>query len=855
MGSQTPRISSIPPYVATVGTEVVDLTRMIGMALDPWQELVVNAGLGVDEHGEWAASEVGLVVPRQNGKALELSTPILTVTGWTTIGDIERGQHVYGADGSPTMVVACSDVMSDQDCYEVEFTDGAVYTVAGDHLWLVKDKEWSPRNSRGGVTRTPEWQVLSTRHIAPRVGRVRSGNGRNEYKYRVRCDAIPETPEVELPIDPYLLGYWLGNGTSRAGVVTCGLDDTEYVVDRLRSASASISRVITSENSKAVTVGFYLQKYRDHDDGFMPRARALNLLQNKHIPEIYLAASPKQRLALLAGLMDSDGSICTTGVSPQVEFCTCFPQLADGFMRLIRSLGVKARKHQGTTAYNGKQCKARYRFAWTPTFNPFEMPRKADKFRLPSSKRHELMSIVRVTPVESVPVRCIQVANPDGVYLVGHLFTPTHNSVIAEIVCLHAIYMRHVKVVYTAHLMATSRRLRERIQLLIEANPDFDREVKQIRTSNEEQSIILKPPKDLVMGAGARFVRSTPEPPRMDFVARSSSSARGWTDYDLLIFDEAFALDISHIGALMPIMFARSHWQIWYLSMAGMVKSAALRQVRQRGIEGDEGLAYLEWSVDEERYRADPDAVACDPAAHAQSNPALGRRVKHLTIIRAQRSMDPKEFAREVLGVWDDEHGEPLIDVDRLRALSEPMPALATVTVMAFDCSPGLTSGAIAVAGYRADGIPHVEITGSRDGVLDHRNGVDWMVGRIQELDAECGPVGWVMDGTSASKALLTELARAGIEPVRLLGKDLAQALGVLLKATADPEGNKLRVSPQQDVFDAVRVARKRDVVDDWVLSRKTSQADITCVTSLAMALHGLAVHGVALYDVLESIH
>ena len=436
------------------------------------------------------------------------------------------------------------------------------------------------------------------------------------------------------------------------------------------------------------------------------------------------------------------------------------------------------------------------------------------------------------------------------------LVTPRQQgkTIIAEIVCLHAMYMRHVKIVYTAHLMATSRRLRERIQLIIETNPDFQREVKQIRTANEEQSIVLKPPDTLIMGSDTKFVRRVTESPRMDFVARTSSSARGWTDYDLLVFDEAFALDVSHIDALMPIMFARSHWQIWYLSMAGMVKSAALRQVRQRGIEGDEGLAYLEWSVDEHRYRSDPETVARDPAAHAQSNPALGRRIKHLTIVRAQRSMNPRGFAREVLGVWDDEYGEPILDLERLIGLSEPMPILATVTVMSFDCSPGLTSGAIAVAGYRADGIPHLEITG-RDGVLDHRPGVEWMVGRIRELDTECHPVGWVMDGASPSKALLTDLARAGIEPVRLMGRDLAQALGVLLAAVADPEGNKLRISPQQDVYDAVRVAKKRDVVDDWVLSRKASEADITCITAPAMALHGLAVHGVALYDVLESVY
>lgn len=407
-------------------------------------------------------------------------------------------------------------------------------------------------------------------------------------------------------------------------------------------------------------------------------------------------------------------------------------------------------------------------------------------------------------------------------------------SVIAEIVCLHAIFVRRVKVVYTAHLMATSRRLRERIQALIEANPDLQREVKQIRTANEEQSITLK--------SGAR----------MDFVARTASAARGWSDYDVLVFDEAFALDPGHVGALMPIMFARSAWQIWYLSMAGMVNSTALRQVRQRGINGDDGLAYFEWSVDEHAYRTNPEAVATDPRYHAQANPALGIRIKPATIVRAQRTMDPVEFAREVLCVWDSEYGEPLIHADQVKRLVDDNSRIVSDVVFAFDVHTGLTSGAIGVAGFRSDGIAHVEITGRE--TIDHRPGVGWMVNRIVELDEMWHPVAWVMDGSGPARALLTELQARGIEPQLLLGKDLAQASMAFLKAANAPRADQLRILPQQDLFDAITLAKKRDVVDDWVFSRKGSGSDISCLMVAAMALHGLAVHGVSLYDVLESV-
>jgi hypothetical protein len=421
---------------------------------------------------------------------------------------------------------------------------------------------------------------------------------------------------------------------------------------------------------------------------------------------------------------------------------------------------------------------------------------------------------------------------------------------IVEAAALHALYLRRSKIVYTAHLMATSRKIRERIQYLIEGVPDLDKEVKQIRVANEEQSIALKPPPVVITDSGPA---TRAEAARMDFVARTGASARGWAGYDLIFFDEAFALTAAMVGALMPIMFARANWQLWYVSMAGMVNSDALRAVRQRGLNGDDDLAYFEWSVDEEIYRANPEKVARDPAALAQSNPALGGRITLPTLLRAQRSMDPIEFAREVLCVWDDPGGEALITAGQWTRLIDPFSTISSGVVFAFDVAPGLTSGAIGVSGYRQDGIPHVEIT-SRDGVLDHRPGVEWMVARIVELEAEHQPVAWIMDGSGPARALLTDLQAAGIEPVRLLGKELAQASGAFLAAATAPTGDRLRHLGQEVTADAIRAARKRDVVDDWVFSRKTSLSDITPLMVIAEALHGLAVHDVAIYDILESI-
>lgn len=408
-------------------------------------------------------------------------------------------------------------------------------------------------------------------------------------------------------------------------------------------------------------------------------------------------------------------------------------------------------------------------------------------------------------------------------------------GVCVEAAALGAMYLHRAQIVYTAHLMSTSRKMRERIQNLIEASPDLEREVKQIRISNEEQSIALK------------------SKARIDFVARSGASARGWSG-DMVFFDEAFALATDHVGALMPIMFARQNWQLWYVSSAGKTTSHALRRVRQRGLEGDPGLCYFEWSADEQRYRADPGAGAIDPELWVQANPGLGIRIMPETIRLAQRSMDPEEFAREVLGIWDDPHGTPLIDPGVWARLIDPGSQISGLVVFAVDVSPDLKSGAIVASGFRDDRIPHIEITG-RDELLDHRLGVDWMLPRIVELNNEWSPAAWVIDAAGPAGALITDLAEAGIEPYLVNSRELAQACGNFLMTVTASGGDGLRHLGQTGLAQAIRAAQKRDIGDGaWAFGRRKTDQDISPLVAAALALHGLAIFAPEEYDVLESV-
>lgn len=380
-------------------------------------------------------------------------------------------------------------------------------------------------------------------------------------------------------------------------------------------------------------------------------------------------------------------------------------------------------------------------------------------------------------------------------------------------------------IVHSAHRMDTAKKAHDRLWRMIKGTPELVAEVEAHHENNNELSVELR--------SGARI----------EWVTRSQGGSRGWTE-DLVILDEAFALTADQLGAILPVVAARPHWQVIYTSSAGKFDSSALREVRKRGTAGEPLLAYYEWSVDPEAYRLEPETVAADPRSWAQANPAKGIRIEPETFEVLHRSMPADEFAREFLGVWDDARGVPVIDSAVLNALIDPDSMISGPMVMALDASPGQASGAIGVAGRRPDGVAHFELTG-RDGVLDHRPGTDWMVSRAVELDHQWGPVAWVLDPAGPAGALLADLRDAGIDPHLVTGREMAQACGSLLRMVTAPERDRLRHLGQQPVLDAAGAAKKRDIGDGaWAWGRKASDQDISPLVVMTEALHSLAVHG-----------
>lgn len=357
---------------------------------------------------------------RLEGKALALDTPTPTSRGWKTMGELRVGDEVFGADGKPTAVVATTEPMLGRPCYEVFFSDGQAIVADAAHQWLTTTKSTRKRYQPAAVRTTVE--------IADSL-RVRK-----ECNHHVPLAAPVCYPEQPVPVDPYTLGIWLGDGTTSCAEVTVGAGD-EQILDQIGWAGYSVWSVGRRKFRIGGFARGHVGRQRDSATGrFLPdeswssMLRGLGLLGDKHVPEIYLRSSAPQRLALLQGLMDSDGYIDTTG---RCEFVSTRECLSDAVLELAASLGLRPVKRKKRVTLYGVEHGVAYQVKFTPHLNVFRLERKLA--RLKDGPLQRARSIVDVRAVPSQPVRCVQVAAEDGLFLAGPTFIPTHNSSLGRL--------------------------------------------------------------------------------------------------------------------------------------------------------------------------------------------------------------------------------------------------------------------------------------------------------------------------------------------------------------------------------------------------------------------------------------
>jgi len=395
-------------------TEMVEPTGDEPFILHPG-EFVLGSTLEVISLGDDLAS-------RLEGKALALETEVPTPWGWTRMEYLEVGDEVFDQGGRATTVIAATEPMTNRECYEVELSDGSRFVADAQHQWITFTKAERVRRKSGALV---EPTVKTTEELA---ATVRAGR---EWNHHVPIAGPAQYEERDdLPIDPYVLGIWLGDGTTTKSEVTTA--DAE-VIEEIRAAGYQLHRTCAPYGWRIG--GSPADRTRDgagrysSGSGLQAVLRQQSLLGDKHIPDQYLQAGYEQRLALLQGLMDSDGFTDEIG---RCEFVSILEHLSDGVVELAASLGLRPVKRKKRVTLNGIEQSPAYQVKFTPHLPVFRLPRKAA--RLTDKRRQtRFRAVVAVRPMQSVPVRCIQVAAPSGTFLIGRTYVPTHNSSLGRL--------------------------------------------------------------------------------------------------------------------------------------------------------------------------------------------------------------------------------------------------------------------------------------------------------------------------------------------------------------------------------------------------------------------------------------
>lgn len=339
-----------------------------------------------------AARILILSIPPQHGKFLPANTPILTTNGWKNHGELIMGDMVFGQDGKPKMVLGNSGTY-EWNVQRILFQDGKEILASKEHLWKLKVEYDDHKGRRKRIMETQD--IFNKKH--------------KRSPYIDFCKPLV-IPDRELPIDPYLLGCWLGDGTSTSGYLTIGTQDIKYF-GKLGVSSLAREGI-----------------YRVRIEGFTSLLKKNNLFKNKHIPIEYLLSSIEQRTELLQGLMDTDGCVDKRG---NCEFTQMEGKLADDVAVLLYSLGYKARLKNYDAMLYDRKVGIKTRILFNPNKNDkiFKLERKANRLRNKQKSDRDdkyKLFIKEIRPYGIVIGNCITVAG--GMYLAGRELIPTHNS-------------------------------------------------------------------------------------------------------------------------------------------------------------------------------------------------------------------------------------------------------------------------------------------------------------------------------------------------------------------------------------------------------------------------------------------
>ncbi|GAB3210730.1 replicative DNA helicase [Marinactinospora thermotolerans] len=331
------------------------------------------------------------------GKALALDTPLPTPDGWTTMGRVRTGDLLVAADGTPTRVVATTEVMHGRPCYEITFDDGTTVIADAEHQWPVSAPDRPVR-------------VRTTRELATSLEDGLEG------RPAIALAAPLDLPERDLALPPYFLGAWLGGGHPAMARIACPNPEVRMGIE----ASGLVTKPVgVSEHCYDVVLPWAEAAETT------ARLTRLGVVDEPHLPVEYLRSSPAQRRSLLAGLLDTGGAVDEDGA---IRLPVGTRRLARDVRDLVHGLGYRTASLPARRGGQGREHVVVIR-APRETFPVGHGP--AAHHGGPGEEALAPRVITGIRPVPSVPVRCVQVDHPDHLYLATEAMVPTHNSTLA----------------------------------------------------------------------------------------------------------------------------------------------------------------------------------------------------------------------------------------------------------------------------------------------------------------------------------------------------------------------------------------------------------------------------------------
>lgn len=371
----------------------------------------------------------GIIIADQTGtgkgRSQPLDSKVLSPYGFVRMGDLKVGDKVISVDGTATKVLGIFP-QGKIEVFEITFSDGSKTQCSADHLWSTIYKEKKSRLGKNGKMQWDDFDVMQTKDIAKRI--------KKSHEIPVLSQPVQFKPQ-KIKTDPYLLGALLGNGCVREHSIQLISNDSE-TINRV-SGLIDKSLKIWKTSSRKYHYNIVQKKPKQHGDIRNKLVGDLKILglsgkrsYEKFIPESYKINSTETRIAVLQGLMDTDGyADKRTGTC---NYATASKQLCDDIVFIVRSLGGVTSVHtkKPTYTYKGQKLKGRISYIITiklpNSIAPFRLKRKAE--RVVERTKYFPQRVIRsIKSVGKKECQCIKVAHPSSLYVTDD-FIVTHNT-------------------------------------------------------------------------------------------------------------------------------------------------------------------------------------------------------------------------------------------------------------------------------------------------------------------------------------------------------------------------------------------------------------------------------------------